>query len=53
MSLNLSRNKAVFCFGGLYTDPTMMFFPWGTVIATNKDSIVSGSDTLHSLRSLY
>ena len=53
MSLNLSRNKAVFWFGGLYTHPTKMFFPWGTVISTNKDSISSGSDNLHSLRSLY
>ena len=53
MSSNLSRNKAVLWFGGLYTHPKIMFSPWGTVVSINKDSITSESDNLHSLRSLY
>ena len=51
--LNLSIKIAVFWFGGLYTQPTMILFPWGTIISKKSDSITSGSENLHSSRSLY
>ena len=51
--LNLSINIAVSWFGGLYTQPTIILFPWGTIISKKSDSITSGSENLHSSRSLY
>ena len=51
--LNFSINIVVFWFDSLYTQPTIKFFRWGTIISKKSDSITSGSENLHSSRSLY
>jgi hypothetical protein len=51
--LSLEIKSAIFWLGGLYITPTIVFFPSGLTISTNKDSTVSALSKHKSSRILY